>query len=87
VVPISTRESPKVQTRSCRMSHANNLHLGGAQAFQIEVRTRVGVQFANWSLYAEAVVYSPCFVGVQVILSSCWRRNVVGATRFYSVVN
>jgi hypothetical protein len=53
------------------MSHANNLHLGGAHAFQIEVRTQVGLQFANWSLYAEAVVYSPCFVGVQVILSSC----------------
>jgi hypothetical protein len=64
-----------------------NMHLGGAQASQIEVRTGVGVQFANWALYAEALVYSPCFVGVQVILSSCWGCSVVESTRFHSVVN
>jgi hypothetical protein len=29
------------------------------------------VQSANWALYVVAMIYSPCFVSVQVILSSC----------------
>jgi xanthine dehydrogenase molybdopterin-binding subunit B len=52
------------------MSHAKNLHFGGAQTFQIEARVGVAVQSANWALYVVAVIYSPCFVSVQVMLSS-----------------
>jgi hypothetical protein len=53
------------------MSHAKNLHFGGVQTFQIEAKVGVVVQSANWALYVVAMIYSPCFVSVQVILSSC----------------
>jgi hypothetical protein len=45
-----------VHTRSCRMSQAKNLHLGGAQTFQIDARSGVAGQPVNWALYAEDVV-------------------------------
>ena len=75
------------QTRFWSISHAKNLHFGGAHVLQILDKLGAVVLPMNCALYADAVEYSPVAESFHLIVSGLSLCSTVGCTSSQSCRN